>query len=141
MSTPDGLQALNAQRAKASARHTPPPRHGAPTTPPSPPATDRPTTVAPAAPPPAQSATDLSTPPEAEALVRASIYLDQTTDTYLEDVRTAGRRSTPKVDASRSAVVRLALSRLAEQLTPAELVDELRSRADRAAGGPGRKRL
>ena len=42
-------------------------------------------------------------------------------------------------DATRSAVVRLALTRLAEQLTPAEIVAELQ-RSAATHSGPGRKR-
>jgi hypothetical protein len=68
-----------------------------------------------------------------------SIYLDDTTDASLETVRAAARATKPRVDATRSAVVRLALNRLAEQLTPAEIVAELQ-RSAAAHNGPGRKR-
>ena len=68
-----------------------------------------------------------------------SIYLDDTTDACLETVRAAARATKPRVDATRSAVVRLALNRLAEQLTPAEIVAELQ-RSAAAHSGPGRKR-
>jgi hypothetical protein len=68
-------------------------------------------------------------------------YLDAASDEFLEDVRAAARRATPKVDASRSAVVRLALLRLADELGPAELIAELRRRSASVAPGPGRKRL
>lgn len=72
-------------------------------------------------------------------LAKVSIYLDESTDTYLETVRAAARTTRPRVDATRSAVVRLALNRLAGQLTPGEVVAELQRNA---AGhtGPGRKR-
>jgi hypothetical protein len=81
-------------------------------------------------PPPAAVGTDLT---------KVSIYLDEPTDTYLETVRAAARTAKPRVDATRSAVVRLALNRLADQLGPAEVVAEL---GRNAAGhtGPGRKR-
>ncbi|WP_131809505.1 hypothetical protein [Mycolicibacter sinensis] len=72
-------------------------------------------------------------------LAKVSIYLDESTDTYLETVRAAARTTRPRVDATRSAVVRLALNRLAGQLTPGEVVAELQRNV---AGhtGPGRKR-
>jgi hypothetical protein len=72
-------------------------------------------------------------------LAKVSIYLDEPTDAYLETVRAAARTTKSRVDATRSAVVRLALNRLAEQLSPAEVIAELQRNA---AGhtGPGRKR-
>ena len=72
-------------------------------------------------------------------LTKVSIYLDDTTDASLETVRAAARATKPRVDATRSAVVRLALTRLAEQLTPAEIVAELQ-RSAATHSGPGRKR-
>lgn len=77
--------------------------------------------------------------PGGSELAKASIYLDEHTDAYLETVRAAARTTKPRVDATRSAVVRLALNRLADQLTPGEVVAELQRNA---AGhtGPGRKR-
>ena len=131
MSAPDGLEALQAQRAKASARHAPPPRHTAPPKPP-------PASPGGVAAPPSVAALLSSAK---AALVRASIYLDSASDEFLEDVRVAARRATPKVDASRSAVVRLALLRLADEIGPDEVVAELRRRSASAANGPGRKRL
>lgn len=72
-------------------------------------------------------------------LTKASIYLDERTDSYLELVRTAGRRARPRVDATRSAVVRLALNRLSNQMDVAAVIAELQRNA---AGhtGPGRRR-
>jgi hypothetical protein len=104
----------------------------------------------PAAPEPAQAqppATPKARPPEpiqaaaaaATDLAKVSLYLDESTDTYLETVRAAARTARPRVDATRSAVVRLALTRLAEQLNPAQVVDELQRNAA-AHTGPGRKR-
>ncbi len=72
-------------------------------------------------------------------LTKVSVYLDERTDGYLEIVRAAGRRSQPKVDATRSAVVRLALNRLVAQMDVAEVLAALRRNAD-AQSGPGRKR-
>ena len=72
-------------------------------------------------------------------LSEVSIYLDRRTDSYLESVRTQARAETPRVDTTRSAVVRLALNRLARELSPAEVVEELRSSAA-TDNRPGRKR-
>jgi hypothetical protein len=82
-------------------------------------------------------------PEASEALTelsKVSIYLDRSTDSYLESVRTEARSATPRVDTTRSAVVRLALNRLARELTPAEVVEELQRNAA-AYNRPGRKRL
>ncbi len=72
-------------------------------------------------------------------LTKVSIYLDEQSDAYLETVRSAARNTRPRVDATRSAVVRLALTRLADELDAAEVIAELQRNA---AGhtGPGRKR-
>jgi hypothetical protein len=80
--------------------------------------------------PPDTSGTDLT---------KVSIYLDEQTDSYLETVRAAARTAKPRVDATRSAVVRLALNRLAEQFAPTEVIAELQRNAA-AHTGPGRKR-
>lgn len=138
----DGLDSLTAMRSKSttSRRTIPPPRHQPRRTPvdmpaaPSPATASEPPKAQPAAPAPAMP------PPAAGTdLTKVSIYLDDTTDAYLETVRAAARATKPRVDATRSAVVRLALNRLAEQLTPAEIVAELQ-RSAAAHSGPGRKR-
>jgi hypothetical protein len=159
----DGLDAMTAMRAKttASRRTLPPPRHQPRSTPvpmpdltpaqprPAPPAAD-PQTTAPQVPPtpnrPESTSTDLAKVSSTDLakvsstdLAKVSIYLDDTTDTYLETVRAAARSTRPRVDATRSAVVRLALTRLAEQLQPTEVVAELQ-RSAAAHTGPGRKR-
>lgn len=136
---PDGLDSLAAMRTTKTAtsrRTLPPPRHQPRSTPvqmpepaAAPPATQH---VEPPPPPPAA-------PPTGTDLTKASIYLDEPTDAYLETVRAAARTAKPRVDATRSAVVRLALNRLAEQFTPAEVVAELQ-RSAAAHSGPGRKR-
>lgn len=139
----DGLDSLTAMRSKSttSRRTMPPPRHQPRRTPvdmpaaaPSPATAPEPPKAQPAAPVPA---TPL--PATGTDLTKVSIYLDDTTDAYLETVRAAARASKPRVDATRSAVVRLALNRLADQLTPAEIVGELQ-RSAAAHSGPGRKR-
>ncbi|CPU62833.1 Uncharacterised protein [Mycobacteroides abscessus] len=131
----DGLDSLTAMRSKSttSRRTIPPPRHQPRRTPVDMPAAPSPAAVSepPQAQPPAPaSGTDLT---------KVSIYLDDTTDASLEAVRAAARATKPRVDATRSAVVRLALTRLAEQLTPAEIVAELQ-RSAATHSGPGRKR-
>jgi hypothetical protein len=73
-------------------------------------------------------------------LAPSTVSLDRKTEEVLEAVRTAGRFSQPKIDANRSATIRLAVARLAEQLTPEQIADELRRRAPQSQG-TGRKRL
>jgi hypothetical protein len=127
---------MRTTKTATSRRTLPPPRHQPRSTPvqmpepaAAPPATQH---VEPPPPPPAA-------PPTGTDLTKASIYLDEPTDAYLETVRAAARTAKPRVDATRSAVVRLALNRLAEQFTPAEVVAELQ-RSAAAHSGPGRKR-
>jgi hypothetical protein len=141
----DGLDSLTAMRNKtASRRALPPPRHQPRQSPvvmpeSAPPPQPAEQTLPPAE--PHQSPPDVLPPPVTGGtdLTKVSIYLDEVTDTYLETVRSAARTAKPRVDATRSAVVRLALNRLAEQLGPAEVIAELHRNA---AGhtGPGRKR-
>ena len=139
----DGLDSLTAMRSKSttSRRTIPPPRHQPRRTPvdmpaaPSPATTSEPPKAQPAAPAP----TAATPPASGTDLTKVAIYLDDTTDASLETVRAAARATKPRVDATRSAVVRLALNRLAEQLTPAEIVAELQ-RSAAAHNGPGRKR-
>jgi hypothetical protein len=90
-----------------------------------------------AAPPPVLPTPARPAPPT--DLTKVSIYLDEPADAFLETVRTAARFAKPRVDATRSAVVRLALTRLAEQLHPSDLVAELQRKAATHTG-PGRKR-
>lgn len=145
----NGLDSLTAMRE--SKRRVPPPRHqprqtpvdmsaatpaSAPATAPASPPVDAAAT-APAAPKSSQPA--VTTAAATTDLTKVSIYLDDPTDTYLETVRGAARTARPRVDATRSAVVRLALNRLAEQLDPAAVVAELQRKAA-GHSGPGRKR-
>lgn len=140
----DGLDSLTAMRSKSttSRRSIPPPRHQPRRTPVDMPAAPSPAAAA-SEPPekkPAAPAPAAATPPASGAdLTKVSIYLDDTADASLEAVRAAARATKPRVDATRSAVVRLALTRLAEQLTPAEIVAELQ-RSAATHSGPGRKR-
>lgn len=74
------------------------------------------------------------------ALKVVTIYLEQDDDDFLETITHTGRTSQPKTAISRSAVVRLALERLHAQMTPEQVVDELRPRGDQPGTGTGRKR-
>jgi len=74
----------------------------------------------------AVSSSPVRQPPETPAAsagailppVKLTFYVDQDIDRYLEDVRIQGLTQQPRVDVSRSAVVRLALRRLREKMTP-----------------------
>lgn len=57
----------------------------------------------------------------------------------MEATRVEGLTSRPKVDVSRSAVVRLALRRLMDEMSPSE-VKTLLERQTVHRAGPGRKR-
>lgn len=76
----------------------------------------------------------------AETLIRQTVYLDDDADDLLEKVRSASRRR--RVDANRSAVIRLALRQLAAQLTPTQIVDAIET-AGKQAGPrrPGRQMI
>ncbi len=132
----NGLDSLTAMRE--SKRKLPPPRHQPRQTPvnmPAPEAAEPAPTPAAASPLPRPAVT----PAAVTDLTKVSIYLDDQADTYLETVRGTARTARPRVDATRSAVVRLALNRLAEQLDPAAVVAELQRKAA-GHSGPGRKR-
>lgn len=93
------------------------------------------------APPPVQPETVFEPAPAAiEALVRATIHFGGSQDRFLNTVAHAGRMNRPKVDASRSAVTRLAIERLEQEMTAEQIISELASRAS-ATTRPGRKRL
>lgn len=68
-----------------------------------------------------------------------TIYLEQNDDDFLETITHTGRTSHPKTAISRSAVVRLALERLHAQLTPDEIITELRPRGDQQQTGRKRR--
>lgn len=143
----DGLAQL-AQRGRRT-RDIPPPRNPARTSPVTlAPVPDQPLTTPdsaatePVTPEPAAVAAPANAEPakaaERPALKVVTIYLEQDDDDLLETITHIGRTSRPKVAISRSAVVRLALERLREQLAAGEIVDELSSRGDQQ--GVGRKR-
>lgn len=145
----DGLASLRAKREKAtssSSRHLPPARNApkkpsgaalsgedarSPQAGPIPPA------------PPRQPEVNATQPEvdEPPQLVRATIYMLADDDDWLEGVAREARTRRPRVDASRSAVTRLALTRLRESMTPEEIVDLLSNRAASSQQSIGRKRL
>ena len=143
----DGLDSLTAMRNKTTSRRAlPPPRHQPRQTPVEMPDVAAPPVPAEQAHPPIAAPRQPSPSPPVSPtitggtdLTKVSIYLDEITDNYLETVRSAARTAKPRVDATRSAVVRLALNRLAEQLGPTEVVAELQRNAS-GHTGPGRKR-
>lgn len=128
---PNGLASLSAQRQRAR-RSMPPPRHP----------------VAVSAPAKADNARDedpqltqiqpLSTA-KVGAPVKVTLYVDRQADDFMEAARIEGLVSRPKVDISRSAVVRLALRRLMSDMTAPQVKALLEAQEVRSTG-PGRKR-
>jgi hypothetical protein len=57
----------------------------------------------------------------------ATLYLDESLLEFLEEARIAGLVSRPRLDISKSAVVRLALRRLEQEMTIDEIRDHLRA--------------
>lgn len=135
----NGLDMLNQQRANArSARTVPPPAHKAPPGNAAVPEPGPRPAIAQTQPP---SRVPAPAPqPKAGDLIRSTIHVDAAADRFLEDVRSVGRQRSPRVDASRSAIVRLAVERLAEQLAPDQVVDELATRGVIPGSGIGRPR-
>jgi hypothetical protein len=147
---PNGLAALTAQRDRAR-RSMPPPRHPVITaqrveSTEVPVERERP--VANAAPTTADddgAAQDAAWVPSAgpgaagPATIKVTLYVDRSADDFMEAARIAGLSARPKVDVSRSAVVRLALRELMKEMSPTEVKALLESQPVRA-GGPGRKR-
>lgn len=160
---PDGLASLSAQRKRAR-RSMPPPRHpiaadsaqerqehaaaGH--------ASEPLTAAAPLTAVPAVSGTDVKPastgraaaepalpasrgPGVAGAPVKVTLYVNQDSDEFMETVRVEGLTARPKVDVSRSAVVRLALRRLMNEMSAAD-VKALLERQEVRSSGPGRKR-
>lgn len=147
---PNGLASLSAQRERAR-RSMPPPRH--PVAVPASAESDKakgrdenrtqPALLPLAAPVTAASSrTNATTPPSAAevgAPVKVTLYVDRQADDFMEAARIEGLIARPKVDISRSAVVRLALRRLMNDMTPSEVKALLESQEVRGTG-PGRKR-
>ncbi|RJK92529.1 hypothetical protein [Vallicoccus soli] len=165
---PNGLASLTAKRERAR-RAMPPPRHprvreatADPSSPmPHDPDSELPEPAAPlkretqqpapdvalkAAAAPEKTAGAEPTPPtpspspeEIGATFKVTLYVDRSTDEFMEAARVAGLTSRPKVDVSRSAVMRLALRRLMDDMTPEQVKQHLEAQAVRTTG-PGRRR-
>lgn len=76
----------------------------------------------------AKPAPDAKPAAPVERLAKHTIHLGPAEDEFLEDVFLAGRRKRGgRVDANRSAVVRLALRRLAAEQTPDQIVETIRT--------------
>lgn len=143
---PNGLASLNAQRERAR-RSMPATRHPVTgkkiTAPGSTTTANRPLTGEPAPSPAAAGKTKPRRPglqsPENGATFKVTLYVDRATDEFMEAARVEGLTSRPKVDVSRSAVVRLALRRLMDDMSPGEVKTLLIAQAVRSTG-PGRKR-
>ena len=88
---------------------------------------------APASPPASRAAGVLGAP------VKVTLYVDRDSDEFMEAVRVEGLVARPKVDVSRSAVVRLALRRLMSEMSAAQ-VKALLEQQEVSSSGPGRKR-
>lgn len=73
------------------------------------------------------------------APVKVTLYVDRDSDDFMEATRVEGLVARPKVDVSRSAVVRLALRRLMSEMSAAE-VKALLEQQEVRSSGPGRKR-
>lgn len=149
---PDGLSMLDEKR-KSRSRNIPSPRNPpratpvqvadlapAPTQPPPPAAEPEAATgevpgSKPAVPVEAVSSESVAQEPT----IKMSIYLEASDDLYLEEITHAGKTSRPRIAISRSAIVRLALERLAATMTAKEIVDQLRKTGNEHQGA-GRKR-
>ena len=91
----------------------------------------------------ATSVESVTQPPPAEPGERparpVTLYLEETHIDFLEEARIAGLTGRPRLDVSKSAVVRLALRRLQEQMTIEEIRDYLKAQPTDATK-TGRKR-
>ncbi len=140
---PDGLATLTAQRERAR-RSMPAPRHPISATPlvniaPSDEVQVSVATPATVDDQPRPPTTSTSAVPDVGAPVKVTLYVDRQADEFMENARIAGLTARPKVDISRSAVVRLALRKLMAEMSPAE-VKALLTRQEVSSTGPGRKR-
>ena len=149
----DGLSMLDEKR-KSRSRTIPSPRNrpratpvqvtdltapAAPAEEPAPGVEPEPTPADPAPQPPAAEKPAAAEQAVAEPTIKMSIYLEASDDLYLEEITHAGKTSRPRIAISRSAIVRLALERLAATMTADEIVDQLRKTGEEHQGA-GRKR-
>ena len=155
--TPNGLASMTQARERRARRVMPPPRHPVPAgnaepTEPDPPQSDVAAIAVPVQsenqPPSNEIAAITRSDPKPKKLAGprtqskpvmveavgeestprpATLYLDGNLLDFLEEARIAGLVSRPKLDISKSAVVRLALRRLQEDMTIEEIRELLRS--------------
>lgn len=163
---PDGLASLSTQRNRAR-RSMPPPRHpmatevanravgtnqivSGPEQPNEPVVAATSLATVPAPSPPEitgvlEAATTAPVSPASRAPnilgapVKVTLYVDRDLDEFMEAARVEGLIARPKVDISRSAVVRMALRRLMSEMSAAEVKTVLEKQNVRNSG-PGRKR-
>lgn len=77
---------------------------------------------------------------EPAPLTRTTIHLSTGEDRFLEEVAIAGRLASPRVDITRSAVARLAIARLADELAPEEIIALLNNTPPVGTSAGGRPR-
>lgn len=119
--TTEGLSELERQRLGQRRTPAPPPRHPKPDVE-VPPPPDEPLS------PPLESVAPRPQPQVLTPLRPAQLYLDEETDEALRRCRAEGLLS--RIDVTNSAVVRLAIRRLMEQLGPQGIVDQLAREPD-----------
>lgn len=92
---------------------------------------------------PVEQPPQVAAPAASEAAItedrRATLYIAAAADEWLESARLVGRHA--GVDASRSAIVRIALERLMDQMSHDQIVAELARRATASGPTRGRRRL
>lgn len=93
--------------------------------------------------PPAESKAAESVEAAGTKVRPVTVSLDETDIDWLDGLRILGMQSKPKVDIGRSALVRLALARLRDQMTDDEVWAHLAQKAAQAQGTgvSGRRRL
>lgn len=74
-----------------------------------------------------------------EALSQLTVMLEESQVDWLDQIRILGLTSKPKLDITRSAVIRLAVSRLTEQMNPKEIAQWF-ARQPESSVSTGRKR-
>ena len=149
----NGIERMRQEREKISrlgSRRVPPPRHGrasssSPELDPAPPVNEPAVPGQDSPDPGERSATAVpsvgASSADVESGVKAyTLSLQLAADDWLTDVLFLARRQRLSV-VTRSAVVRLAMERLMEQMDPGQVVAELGSRAEGQPRRPGRPRV
>lgn len=102
----------------------------------------RPTTPKPKKNPAPAPSTDAAGGSTGRTVGPSTIYFDEETDDFLEEVSIAGRRTKPRID-SRSAIARFAMRRLMNEMSPEEVIAAIRAEIEAAGPShnkPGRPR-